>query len=67
MAPRGRQGAPGHVADRGEVPGVGRVVDGKSAAGDSVVSDLGCALLWINAFVVLCGRSLGSPTAFSFW
>ena len=25
----------GHVADRGEVPGVGRVVDGESAAGDS--------------------------------
>ena len=31
----GRQGARGHVADRGEVPGVGRVVDGQSAAGDS--------------------------------
>ena len=31
----GRQCARGHVADRDEVPGVGRVVDGESAAGDS--------------------------------
>ena len=30
----GRQGARGHVARRGEVPSVGRVVDGESAAGD---------------------------------
>ena len=32
---RGRQRARGHVAHRGEVPGVGRVVDGECAAGDS--------------------------------
>ena len=32
---RGRQRARGHVAHRGEVPGVGRVVDGESAARDS--------------------------------
>ena len=31
----GRQRARGHVARRGEVPGVGRVVDGECAAGDS--------------------------------
>ena len=31
----GRQRARGHVAHRGEVPGVGRVVDGECAAGDS--------------------------------
>ena len=29
---RGRQRARGHVAHRGEVPGVGRVVDGQRAA-----------------------------------
>ena len=32
---RGRQRARGHVAHRGEVPGVGRVVDGQRAARDS--------------------------------
>ena len=32
---QGRQRARGHVAHRGEVPGVGRVVDGKRAARDS--------------------------------
>ena len=32
---RGRQRASGHVAHRGEVPGVGRVVDGECAARDS--------------------------------
>ena len=35
LAARGRQRARGHVAHRGEVPGVGRVVDGECAARDS--------------------------------